>query len=145
METPSVQEQQQLVVGFDALYGLQVEAYGADEIRARVAIEDHHLQPAGLVHGGVLAAISESICSLGTAVAVWEQGMTALGMSNNTDFLAPLRTGHVHASARPRRRGRSVWVWDVELSDDDGRLCALTRMTIAVRPRRRDEELLSAL
>jgi 1,4-dihydroxy-2-naphthoyl-CoA hydrolase len=33
-----------------------------------------------------------------------------------------------------RQRGRTTWVWDCELSDDDGRLCALVRMTVAVRP-----------
>ena len=40
----------------------------------------------------------------------------------------------IHAEARARHRGRTTWVWDVEMRDDEGRLCALTRMTIAVRP-----------
>jgi 1,4-dihydroxy-2-naphthoyl-CoA hydrolase len=40
----------------------------------------------------------------------------------------------VHAHATRLHRGRTTWMWDVAFSDDDGRVCALTRMTIAVRP-----------
>jgi 1,4-dihydroxy-2-naphthoyl-CoA hydrolase len=42
----------------------------------------------------------------------------------------------VNALARTRQRGRTTWVWDCELTDDEGRVCALVRMTVAVRPRR---------
>ena len=63
-------------------------------------------------------------------------GNTAMGMSNQTSFLRPVTEGHVNAEARARHRGRTTWVWEVELSDDAGRLCALSRVTVAVRPRR---------
>jgi 1,4-dihydroxy-2-naphthoyl-CoA hydrolase len=45
--------------------------------------------------------------------------------------------GYVHATARRVHRGSTTWVWEVELTDDDGRLCALSRVTMAVRPARR--------
>ncbi len=135
MDVPDVADLQRLVVGFDSLYGLEIESYTPEEVRAQVRIEDRHRQPAGLVHGGLLCSISESLCSLGTAVAVHEQGAIALGMSNTTNFLAPIRGDVVRACARPRRRGGTAWVWDVELTDASGRLCALTRMIVAVRPR----------
>jgi 1,4-dihydroxy-2-naphthoyl-CoA hydrolase len=57
-------------------------------------------------------------------------------MANSTTFLRPISKGHVNALARARQRGRTTWVWDVELTDDEDRPCALVRMTIAVRPRR---------
>jgi uncharacterized protein (TIGR00369 family) len=69
---------------------------------------------------------------------VKENDEVALGMSNNTTFLRPIAAGHVNARARAMQRGRNTWVWDTELSDDEGRVCALVRMTIAVRPRRQD-------
>jgi len=59
----------------------------------------------------------------------------AMGQANSTSFLRPITSGTVHGIARRRHRGRTTWLWDVEILDDDGRLCALTRMTIAVRPR----------
>jgi uncharacterized protein (TIGR00369 family) len=119
--------------GFDGLYGLEVVSVQEDEARGRVKVRKELLQPAGLVHGGVYASIAESITSIATHLAVSPEGRTAQGMSNQTNFLRPILEGTIHAVARRRHRGRSTWVWEVDITDDDGRLCALVRMTIAVR------------
>ena len=92
-----------------------------------------HKQPFGLVHGGVLAALAEGLASEATMRAVGPEGMVAQGMANNLNFLRPVFGGTVNAEARRRHRGRTTWVWDVEITDDEGRRCAMTRMTIAVR------------
>jgi uncharacterized protein (TIGR00369 family) len=120
--------------GFDSLYGLEVLEVRDDLVTGRVLVRDELLQPFGLVHGGVLASIAETLASLGTAVVVLEEGNAAMGLSNSTSFLRPIAGGTIHGRAIRRHRGRTTWIWDVEISDDDGRLCALTRMTIAVRP-----------
>ena len=120
--------------GLGELIGLEYVEAGPEEVRARVEITDDLRQPAGLVHGGVFGVIAESICSGATWLAVHGDGMTAMGQSNSSTFLRPIAEGHVNAVARPRHRGRTTWVWDVEISDDEGRLCALVRMTVAVRP-----------
>jgi uncharacterized protein (TIGR00369 family) len=88
----------------------------------------------GLVHGGIYAAVAEALTSLATVRGVYADGNAAQGMANNTSFLRPILEGTVHAKAIRRHRGRTTWVWDVEFTDDDGRLCAVSRMTIAVRP-----------
>jgi len=119
--------------GFDGLYGLEVLTISADEVTAQVAVRDELKQPAGLVHGGVLASIAESVASLATWVAVRDEGLLPLGLSNQTSFLRPILEGTIHAVGRRRHRGRTTWIWEVEISDDEDRLCALVRMTIAVR------------
>lgn len=125
--------------GFGALIGLHDIARGDDgTLTASVPVRPELLQPFGLVHGGVYASIAESLASIGTFLGVYEQGMAAMGLSNNTSFLRPILSGTIHATARPLHRGRTTWLWDVDVTDDDGRLCATTRMTIAVRPQRRD-------
>lgn len=118
---------------FDALYGLEVLEMGEDEVRARVAVRDQVKQPMGLVHGGVYASIAEAITSGATHMAVAGEGKVAMGMSNQTNFLHAIREGTIHALARRRHKGRTTWVWEVDITDDKGRLCALVRMTIAVR------------
>ncbi|GAC1318123.1 MAG: PaaI family thioesterase [Thermoleophilaceae bacterium] len=118
----------------DATLGFETFDIGPDHARGRVRVEDRIRQPLGLVHGGVYAAIAESLCSLATYFAVAEDGMIAVGLSNHTSFLRPVLEGTVHAEARRRHRGRTTWVWEVELTDDEGRACALTRVTMAVRP-----------
>jgi 1,4-dihydroxy-2-naphthoyl-CoA hydrolase len=120
--------------GFDGLYGLEILEVSEEEIRGQVRVRDELRQPAGLVHGGVFASIAESLASVATWWAVQAAGDTAQGLSNQTNFLRPILAGTIHAVARRRHRGRTTWVWEVDITDDDGRLCALVRMTIAVRP-----------
>jgi 1,4-dihydroxy-2-naphthoyl-CoA hydrolase len=134
MALPPVAHVNEHLLGFDRLYGLELLEMTDSEVRARVLVRDDHKQPAGLVHGGLYASIAESISSIATVITVLEEGNVAMGMSNNTSFLRPTTAGAVHAHAVRLHRGRTTWIWDVSFSDDDGRICALTRMTIAVRP-----------
>jgi 1,4-dihydroxy-2-naphthoyl-CoA hydrolase len=134
MGTVDVERLNARMQGFDRLYGMQLLACSDTEVRARIAVRDDLKQPAGLIHGGVYASMAESMASLATALAVYEQGDTAMGLSNNTSFLRPITEGNVHASATRVHRGRTTWVWDVRFSDDADHTCAITRMTIAVRP-----------
>jgi uncharacterized protein (TIGR00369 family) len=134
MAKPSAQELAASVQGFDRLYGLELLAYDDQEVTAQVTVREELKQPAGLVHGGVYASIAESMASMATALAVIPEGSMAMGLSNSTSFLRPMTEGTVHAQATRLHRGRTTWVWDVRFTDDAGRTCALTRMTIAVRP-----------
>jgi len=119
--------------GFDLLYGLEVTEVGDGVMQGRVAVRDQIKQPAGLVHGGIYAAIAESLATTGTAIAVIPDGNIAMGLSNQTSFLRPITEGSVNACARARHRGRTTWVWEVECTNEEGKLCALTRVTVAVR------------
>jgi 1,4-dihydroxy-2-naphthoyl-CoA hydrolase len=121
--------------GFDRLYGLELLSCSDTEVLAKVTVREELKQGMGLLHGGVYAAVAEAIASLATAIAVLDQGDMAMGMSNNTSFLRPITDGVVHARATRLHRGRTTWVWDVRFSDDADHTCAVTRMTIAVRPR----------
>jgi len=136
MATPTAQQITAALRGFDRLYGLELLDYSDTEVRARVPVREELKQPAGLVHGGLYATVAESLASLATALAVAEEGNTAVGLSNYTSFLRPITEGTVHAHATRLHRGRTTWVWDVRFSDDADRTCALTRMTIAVRAAR---------
>jgi uncharacterized protein (TIGR00369 family) len=119
---------------FDANIGFVVDE--GDEVgqcAGRLAVTPKVCQPMGIIHGGVYAAMAETLASQGTARGVLPAGKVPLGMSNNTSFLRPVSEGSVTASAHAIHRGRTTWVWDVEMRDDEGRLCATSRVTIAVR------------
>jgi 1,4-dihydroxy-2-naphthoyl-CoA hydrolase len=120
--------------GFAEFAGVEWLDVNEDEARARIAVAAHHKQIYGFVHGGVFAVLAESVASYAT-VQLAGEGTAALGMSNNTTFLRPISEGNINAVARRRHSGSTTWIWDVEMSDDEGRLCALSRMTIAVRSR----------
>jgi uncharacterized protein (TIGR00369 family) len=125
--------------GLDSLLGLEFSLFTEDEVRASAPIVPHLLQPFGIVHGGTYAAIAETVASMATAAVVIPGGELAMGMSNNTSFLRAVRAGTIHVHARCRHRGRTTWVWDVDMSDDGGRLTASSRVTMAVRPFREGE------
>lgn len=122
--------------GFEALLGLEFTELTEDIAAGRVKVRDELKQAAGLVHGGVYASMAESLASVPTAIAVMPEGKVAMGLSNQTSFVRPITEGTIHATARIRHRGRTTWIWEVEIEDDDGRLCVLTRVTVAVRDAR---------
>ena len=118
----------------DAALGIETLEVTAETARGRIPVEDRIKQPFGLVHGGALAAIAESLCSQATFMSVAGDGMSAQGLSNHTSCFRPIFSGSVNAAARRVHRGRTTWVWEVDITDDEGRLCALSRVTMAVRP-----------
>ena len=119
---------------FLGVIGLDVDDLVEVGLRtARLQVVPGVCQPMGIVHGGIYASIAETLASMGTADGVLELGKLPLGMANNTSFLRPVSEGTVHAEARAFNRGRTSWLWDVEMRNDDGKLCATSRVTIAVR------------
>jgi 1,4-dihydroxy-2-naphthoyl-CoA hydrolase len=119
----------------DGALGIETLEVAEDVARSRCPITDKVRQPYGLVHGGLYAAMAESLASIATGLHVHQEGLIAVGLSNATSFFRPGLEGYVHATATRRHKGRTTWVWDVDMTDDDGRLCATTRVTMAVRPR----------
>lgn len=120
----------------DGSLGIEYLDRGEDFINGRIRVEDRVRQPYGIVHGGAMLSLAESLTSAATAYAVLPEGKIAMGQEINCSFMRPISDGHVNAAAKARRRGRSAWNWEVEISDDEGRLCALVRVTIAVREAR---------
>ena len=118
------------------LIGIEHLEPGDASARARIAVSDRILQPYGLVHGGVYPVLAEAMCSKATNEAVTPEGKLAAGQSNNATFLRPISEGHVNAAANVRHRGRTSWVWQVEITDDEGRLCALAQVVVALRAAR---------
>jgi 1,4-dihydroxy-2-naphthoyl-CoA hydrolase len=119
---------------FDGLIGTEWLDDDPDHARARLPMRDELRQPVGLMHGGVMSTLIESICSRATALAVLGDGMMAMGQSINVSFLRPITEGHAEVRAKARHRGRTTWVWEAEVRDAEDRVCALAQMTIAVRP-----------
>jgi uncharacterized protein (TIGR00369 family) len=121
---------------FDAQYGLEVVSHDVDGdgvVSGRVQIRDAVRSHAGVLHGGVFASAAEALASRGTALVVMPQGQLAMGLSNDTNVLAAPSEGVIHVEARVRARGADAWVWTVDARDDNGTLCAYSRITVAVR------------
>ncbi|CAA9322326.1 MAG: hypothetical protein AVDCRST_MAG07-1358 [uncultured Frankineae bacterium] len=120
--------------GFDALIGLELTSVTGDEVRGRLAVSERLLQPYGLLHGGVLCTVVETLGSVGGAAWYGERGHV-VGTSNATDLLRSARTGDVlEAVATPVHRGRTQQLWSVEVHDQRSRLIARGSLRVANLP-----------
>ncbi|HEX3318347.1 MAG TPA: PaaI family thioesterase [Solirubrobacteraceae bacterium] len=100
----------------------------------RFAVRDELKQPLGLLHGGIYAAVAETIASVATVREVWRDGMTGSGLRNSASFLRPVTGGTIDVIARLRSADDREWLWSHDFRDEQGRLCALVDVVIAVRP-----------
>jgi 1,4-dihydroxy-2-naphthoyl-CoA hydrolase len=124
----------QMPTHFDELLGTEWVDDDPDHAVVRLGMRDDLRQPFGLLHGGVMSSLVESVCSRATALAVSGEGRIAMGQSIAVNFVRPVTKGGAEVRAKARHRGRTTWVWEAEVLDDDGKLCAQAQMTIAIRP-----------
>jgi len=107
---------------FDELYGLRVTSASVDRVTAQVPLEPKHMQPYGIVHGGVYAAMIEATCSIGGSV--WavtnDAGLGAMGVSNHTDFLRSARAGTLTVIATRVQSGGTLQLWQADVMDEAG-------------------------
>lgn len=116
--------------------GMEVTLAEVGRMEGRIPLDDRVRQPYGALHGAAVAVLAESLASMGTCLGIDLNKEIAFGQEINYSLLRTVWDGHVHAVATAIHRGRTSWVWDVRVTDQDGKLIAVSRCTIAVRPRR---------
>jgi uncharacterized protein (TIGR00369 family) len=110
--------------GLDTTLGFSYDEASGDRVVLSWTVGPEHLQPYGIVHGGVHCAAVESSASIGAALWFMDRGRV-VGVSNHTNFLRAAREGErLVATATPIHRGRSQQLWQVEIVDSAQRLVA---------------------
>ena len=104
--------------------GLRLTHVAADRVEGVIDLGPAHHTPWGVVHGGVYTAAIETAASVGASAAVADRGHIAVGANNNTDFLRSMTTGTVTVTATPAQHGRTQQLWDVHITDQNGRVVA---------------------
>jgi 1,4-dihydroxy-2-naphthoyl-CoA hydrolase len=110
--------------------GLEWIEVGADRVVARIPVEGN-TQPYGMLHGGATASLCETIGSIGAAFAAGADKLV-VGTTLTVNHLRAVREGHVTATGVPLHTGRTSAVWDMRVTDDGGRLAAVSRLTLAI-------------
>ena len=116
--------------GFDRLLGLTITSATEDEVVARFEVRPELLQPYGLLHGGVLCSVVETVGSVAGATWFGDRGHV-VGTSNHTNFLRAVREGVLTAVATPIHRGRTQQLWTVDVRDEQQRLVAKGELRVA--------------
>ena len=111
----------------DNFLGHEMVEIKENYVKSRLKIEDHHKQPMGLVHGGIYATLSETICSYG---ANFLDGGVYVGVNNNTDFLTSVESGEIICVAEPIKVGKSYQLWESKIFHND-KLCAVSKVRLS--------------
>lgn len=119
----------------DAL-GIVVTEVGDDFVRGRMPVDARTHQPFGLLHGGASVALAETLGSLAAWLCIDPDAFIAVGIEVNANHLRAATGGHVTGTARPLHVGRTTQVWDIRIEDEAGRPVCVSRLTLAVVPRR---------
>ena len=121
---------------FASSLGVQLDAADAEEVRGRLAWSAERCTAGGLMHGGALMALADSLGGICAFLNLPEGAQTST-ISSSTTFMRGVRDGEVTATARPLHTGRTVIVVQTELHDAEGRRVAQVTQTQAVLSGRR--------
>jgi 1,4-dihydroxy-2-naphthoyl-CoA hydrolase len=121
--------------GWTAANGLTFLRASGDEVVAELTVGPQHLQPYGIVHGGVHCGVIETLASVGGALHSLHRDSKVVGLENHTSFVRAVREGaHLTGVAKPLTRGRTTQVWEVSITGDDGKLVASGRVRLLCLP-----------
>jgi len=112
--------------------GIEFTEVGDDYICAKMPVDFRTHQPLGLLHGGASVVLAETLGSLGATISVSPNNQFCVGVEINANHLRSVRSGYVHGKAIPLHRGRTLQVWEIKISDDNGNLVCVSRLTVAV-------------
>jgi 1,4-dihydroxy-2-naphthoyl-CoA hydrolase len=116
--------------------GIEFREQSRDRVVARLPIDHRTIQPTGVAHGGALIALAETLASLGTLYNIDPDTQFCVGQEINASLLRPVPAGsYVEGVASVLHQGRTTMVWEVKIHTPEGKLAAVCRCTIAIRPR----------
>lgn len=110
--------------------GIEFEEVTPERVVATMPVDHRTVQPFGILHGGASVALAETVASVGAVLNAGE-GRTAVGMEINANHIRPRRTGRVRAVGTPAHVGKTSTIWEVRITDEEGKLVCLSRCTLA--------------
>ncbi len=116
--------------------GIEWTRLGDDFLSARMPVDDRTRQPYGLLHGGASCVLAETIGSVASAMVVDHEKFACVGLEINANHVRSARDGFVLGTAMPLHLGANTHVWDIRITDDVNRLVCVSRLTVAVIPRK---------
>ena len=116
--------------GWNVAMGLTFTSVTEELVVGELTVAPHHLQPYGIVHGGLHCGIIEAACSTGAAVFALARGQSVVGLENSTSFIRAAREGKLRVTARPVTRGRRTQVWEGQVTDEAGKTLATGRVRL---------------
>ncbi|MEB7888482.1 1,4-dihydroxy-2-naphthoyl-CoA hydrolase [Hafnia alvei] len=120
--------------GADFMVGhldIQITRMGDDELEGTMPVDRRTTQPFGLLHGGASVVLAETLGSLAGYLCS-EGKQQVVGLEINANHIRAVREGRVRGVCKAIHVGRRHQVWQIEIFDQQNRLCCTSRLTTAV-------------
>lgn len=113
--------------------GIKFTEIGTDYLKASMPIDHRTVQPFRLLHGGASVSLAETIGSVASNLCIDAPNKSAVGLEINANHLrAGFEGGMLTAIVKPIRLGRSIHVWNIEITDERDRMICISRLTMAI-------------
>jgi 1,4-dihydroxy-2-naphthoyl-CoA hydrolase len=122
--------------------GMEVTEYGDDYITARMPVDHRTVQPLRIVNGGAYCVLAESLGSTAANMCLDREQFVAVGLDINANHIRSAHEGDggtfVYGIAKPIHLGRTTQIWEIRITDEQDKLCCISRLTMAVIERNKD-------
>ncbi len=116
--------------------GIEFTEIGDDYIAAKMPVDHRTVQPMGLLHGGASVALAETLGSVASAISVDPEKYHCVGLEINANHIKSMTSGYVYGKASPIHLGKKTHVWDIRITNEEGELVCISRLTVAVIPKK---------
>ena len=116
--------------------GIKITDYGNNYICGKMPVDHRTKQPYGLLHGGASVAFAETLGSIGAGMQIDYNNQSVVGVEINASHLKSIKKGWVYGRAQPLRVGKTIQVWDINITDKDDNLICVSRLTLAIIKKR---------
>jgi 1,4-dihydroxy-2-naphthoyl-CoA hydrolase len=112
--------------------GIEFTEIGDDYLKGIMPVDRRTMQPAGILHGGASLALAESLGSVAGFMCTDREKQYCVGMEINANHIRPVRSGRVYGLVKPIHIGRKTHVWEISISNQNGKLVCVSRITLAI-------------
>ncbi|TAL43575.1 MAG: hotdog fold thioesterase [Chitinophagaceae bacterium] len=116
--------------------GIEWVEMGDDYLKARLPVNKNTMQPYGMLHGGASCVLAETIGSVASFLVIDNSKFLCVGIEINANHIRSAREGFVIGVAAPLHLGSSTHVWDIKIYDEKKQLVCVSRLTVAIIPRK---------
>jgi len=115
----------------DAL-GIIITEKGDDFLAGTMPVDSRTVQPMRILHGGANVVLAESLGSIASLMLIDPNEEISVGLDINANHIRSAKSGIVTGVARPINIGRKIHVWEVKITDEEGKLTCVSRLTVSV-------------
>ncbi|MES2527264.1 MAG: PaaI family thioesterase [Bdellovibrionota bacterium] len=114
-------------------FGINITAVEKDSVTGTLTVDHRHLRPGNIMNGGVSLVLLETIGSVSTCLFIDPSQYNAFGIQVNANHLSVARPGDIlTARSTSVHIGKTTQVWDVNISNQKGKLVSSGRITMLV-------------